>query len=226
MLLLALDSSATASVTLGRQEADGQLTILAQRTSADTRSHAEVMTPYVQEVLEEAGVSAKELDALICGTGPGPFTGLRAGIMTARTLALAWKKPLYGLMSLTALAQQVAPVARSAGQEEFLVASDARRREIYWASYRLTDRGYQLLQGPTVGPASQAPQLAAYGMGASLYPGDLQAQAGYDQLQPAADQLLAAALKAGLENLSTDTSPLYLRESDAKVPETRKKVGP
>ncbi|WP_185174305.1 tRNA (adenosine(37)-N6)-threonylcarbamoyltransferase complex dimerization subunit type 1 TsaB [Rothia nasimurium] len=223
MLLLALDSSATASVALGSYEG-GTLTLLAHRATTDTRSHAEVMSPFVEQVLAETGYRGNDLDALVAGTGPGPFTGLRAGIVTARTLAFAWGKPLYGLMSLNALAEAAADTARTRGHQKFLVASDARRREIYSAVYELTDTGYTLLEGPTVGSASQTPQLPVYGFGAGLYPRDLASQEDFETLQPDARTLLAAACRLGVENLSQDTSALYLRESDAKVPATRKKA--
>ncbi|MDY6052296.1 MAG: tRNA (adenosine(37)-N6)-threonylcarbamoyltransferase complex dimerization subunit type 1 TsaB [Rothia sp. (in: high G+C Gram-positive bacteria)] len=223
MLILALDSSAIASVALGRLNGD-QLTLLASRATEDTRSHAEVMAPFVTEVLAEAGVSDQDIDALITGTGPGPFTGLRAGIVTARTLAFAWNKPLYGLMSLTALAESAHTAAQASGHTRFLVASDARRKEIYSAVYQLTESGYQLESGPTVGPANEAPSLPAYGFGTSLYPQALDVQPSFEHTQPDAAALLAAATRLGLTQLSTDTSALYLRESDAKVPAARKKA--
>ena len=59
--------------------------------SEDTRSHAEVMGPYAQAALQDAGVRGEDLDAILTGTGPGPFTGLRAGIVTARALGFAWR---------------------------------------------------------------------------------------------------------------------------------------
>lgn len=223
MLILALDSSAIASVALGRL--DGQtLTLLASRSTEDTRSHAEVMAPFVTEVLAEAGVTGQDIDAVITGTGPGPFTGLRAGIVTARSLAFAWNKPLYGIMSLTALAERAEGAVRASGHTRFLVASDARRKEIYSAVYELTESGYQLESGPTVGLASEAPDLPAYGFGTSLYPEALDTQPGFEHTQPDAAALLAAAARLGLTSLSTDTSALYLRESDAKVPAARKKA--
>ena len=86
MLILALDSSATASVALARLDGENPgstATILAARESADTRSHAEVMSPFVAQVLDEAQVNGRNVDAILTGTGPGPFTGLRAGIVTA-----------------------------------------------------------------------------------------------------------------------------------------------
>ena len=101
MLILALDSSATASVALARLDGENPgstATILAARESADTRSHAEVMSPFVAQVLDEAQVNGRNVDAILTGTGPGPFTGLRAGIVTARTLGFAWNKPVYGLI--------------------------------------------------------------------------------------------------------------------------------
>ena len=81
------------------------------------------------------------------------------------------------------------------------------------------------MQGPTVGPASQTPTLPAYGVGTSLYPQDFDVQPGFESLQPEASHLLRAAARLGASALSTDTSALYLRESDAKVPAARKKAG-
>ncbi len=223
MLVLAIDSSATASVALARLHETGY-DLLAVRETDDTRSHAEVMAPFVREVLDDAGVASSDLDALVTGTGPGPFTGLRAGIVTARTLGFAWNLPVYGLMSLTALAEEVFDSALAAGHTEILVATDARRREVYSARYALSVGGYELLEGPTVGKAEELADLPAYGRGAGLYPDALQAVEGFSNLQPRARFLLAAAARAGIENLSTDTAALYLRESDAKVPAARKKA--
>lgn len=150
MLILALDSSATASVALARLDSENRgstATILAARESADTRSHAEVMSPFVAQVLDEAQVDGQNVDAILTGTGPGPFTGLRAGIVTARTLGFAWNKPVYGLMSLTALAERAFVQdfqGKAAQKTEILVASDARRREIYSAIFTVTENGYTI----------------------------------------------------------------------------------
>ena len=238
MLVLALDSSATASVALARvhgSEAGASFDILARFESEDTRSHAEVMAPFAHAALQEAGVRGEELDAILTGTGPGPFTGLRAGIVTARALGFAWSVPVYGMMSLTALAErayQERVFAQGGGAEgtedaELLVASDARRREVYSARYRVNAEDYSLVDGPTVSPASEilpgeGPSYA-YGYGAGLYAETLR-ELGWDLVEagegihPHAEYLLAAAARRGLDALSPDTSALYLRDSDAKIP--------
>lgn len=244
MLVLALDSSATASVALARvhgSEAGASFEILARYESEDTRSHAEVMGPYAQAALQDAGVRGEDLDAILTGTGPGPFTGLRAGIVTARALGFVWSVPVYGMMSLTALAER-AVSGVVAGEEnaerafasadliedaELLVLSDARRREVYSARYRVNAEGYSLVDGPNVCPASEilpggAPSYA-YGYGAGLYSEALE-EHGWTIVEsargvhPHAEYLVAAAARLGVENLNEDTSAQYLRDSDAKVP--------
>lgn len=216
-------------------EAGASFDILARFESEDTRSHAEVMAPFAHAALQEAGVRGEELDAILTGTGPGPFTGLRAGIVTARALGFAWSVPVYGMMSLTALAErayQERVFAQGGGADEaegaeLLVASDARRREVYSARYRVNTEGYSLVDGPTVSPASEilpgeGPSYA-YGYGAGLYAETLR-ELGWDlveageEIHPHAEYLLAAAARRGLDALSLDTSALYLRDSDAKIP--------
>ena len=216
-------------------EAGASFEILARYESEDTRSHAEVMGPYAQAALQDAGVRGEDLDAILTGTGPGPFTGLRAGIVTARALGFAWSVPVYGMMSLTALAErayQERIFAQGGGAEgtedaELLVASDARRREVYSARYRVNGEGYSLVDGPNVCPASEilpggAPSYA-YGYGAGLYSETLE-EHGWTivesarEVHPHAEYLVAAAARLGVENLSEDTSAQYLRDSDAKVP--------
>lgn len=233
-------------------EAGASFEILARYESEDTRSHAEVMGPYAQAALQDAGVRGEDLDAILTGTGPGPFTGLRAGIVTARALGFAWSVPVYGMMSLTALAERAVSVAvageagavagDTAGEEnverafasadlvegaELLVLSDARRREVYSARYRVNAEGYSLVDGPNVCSASEilpggAPSYA-YGYGAGLYSETLE-EHGWTivesarEVHPHAEYLVAAAARLGVENLSEDTSAQYLRDSDAKVP--------
>jgi tRNA threonylcarbamoyl adenosine modification protein YeaZ len=193
-------------------------------STEDTRSHAEVLAPGISQLLAEAGVSGADIDAIVTGVGPGPFTGLRSGIATARTLSFVWGKPLYGLMSLDAMALEVAE--STAAVPEFIVATDARRKEVYWARYGLTDGQLpQLMDGPHVGFAADLPDLPAYGAGAGLYEDVLRANPDFSAEQPDAlylGQFALAKLAAGERLL--DSTPLYLRESDAQVPGPRKRA--
>ena len=139
MLVLALDTSADIAVSLVRHAPDaaapaGQPEVLAARRSPEQRRHAEMLAPMITEVLAEAGVDRRELGVVVVGTGPAPFTGLRAGLVTARTLAFALDLPCHGVPSLDALAAEAFDLG--AAVEDVLVATDARRRELYLARYR------------------------------------------------------------------------------------------
>ncbi|NJC23103.1 tRNA threonylcarbamoyl adenosine modification protein YeaZ [Arthrobacter pigmenti] len=215
MMILAIDTSAAASAALTR---DGE--VLERFASTDTRSHAEVLAPAVQELLARAGLPGTDLDALVVGVGPGPFTGLRAGIATARMLAFVWDVPLHGVMSLDAVALEAGHA-----EGEFAVATDARRKEVYWARYRAASPSPELLDGPHVGPAENVPDVPVYGRGAGLYADRLAGRVHAGELTPDAAALSAVAyrtLSGG--GALRDTTPLYLRESDAKVPGPRKKA--
>jgi tRNA threonylcarbamoyladenosine biosynthesis protein TsaB len=222
MLILAIDTSAVASAALVSDVAlEG---VVGSFSTEDTRSHAEVLAPGISQLLAEAGVSGADIDAIVTGVGPGPFTGLRSGIATARTLSFVWGKPLYGLMSLDAMALEVAE--STAAVPEFIVATDARRKEVYWARYGLTDGQLpRLMDGPHVGFAADLPDLPAYGAGAGLYEDVLRANPDFSAEQPDAlylGQFALAKLAAGERLL--DSTPLYLRESDAQVPGPRKRA--
>lgn len=264
MLILCLDSSAIASVALLND--DG---VVASFATQDTRTHAEVLAPAVQHLLAEAGIDGRDLDAVVTGTGPGPFTGLRVGIATARTLAFVWGVPLHGVMSLDAIAFDAREHARQRSLDEFLVTTDARRKEVYWARYAVVRNadspdspsrvalpeppsaeglpaiptGYAvqpllslhtvqsvqslpvLLEGPAVGSPESLPGLPAYGRGAGLYNEVLHTVTEFGNVQPTAASLgrvAMARLRAGAD--LTDTAPLYLRESDARVPGPRKRA--
>ncbi|MBO1267241.1 tRNA (adenosine(37)-N6)-threonylcarbamoyltransferase complex dimerization subunit type 1 TsaB [Arthrobacter cavernae] len=222
MLILAIDTSAVASAALISDDAmEGVVEAFA---TEDTRSHAEVLAPGIEQLLADAGVTGADIDVIVTGVGPGPFTGLRSGIATARTLAFVWGKPLYGLMSLDAIALEVAE--STAAEAEFIVATDARRKEVYWARYTLAEGQLpRLVDGPHVGFASELPELPVYGAGAGLYADVVRAHPDFAATQPDAaslGQFALARLTAG--DALLDSTPLYLRESDAQVPGPRKRA--
>ena len=160
-MILALDtSSARTSVAL----IDGQR-VVAEASHLDARRHAEVLAPLLADVI--AGIDPASIDAIACGVGPGPYTGLRVGIATGLAVGLAWQVPVHGICSLDA----VAAAARDLGSADGLcVALDARRKEVYWARYSAD--GVRL-EGPRVAaPASLDPDLRAgvwAGHGAALH---------------------------------------------------------
>ncbi|NDK33127.1 tRNA (adenosine(37)-N6)-threonylcarbamoyltransferase complex dimerization subunit type 1 TsaB [Nesterenkonia haasae] len=215
-MLLSIDSSAGASAALIRDGAP----LDAWRT-AETSSHAEVLAPAVQRLLTRAGVRGEDLEGVVVGVGPGPFTGLRVGMALAHALAEGWAKPLHGICSLDSLALR----ATDAGIDgEFVVATDARRREVYWAQYISDDAGSRLQHGPFVAGAGELPDLPAVGAGLGLYPQQLRAAelaedpTGWVPDAAELGRLAAGALAGDLHGVMCQARPLYLRESDAKVP--------
>ncbi|WP_263118306.1 tRNA (adenosine(37)-N6)-threonylcarbamoyltransferase complex dimerization subunit type 1 TsaB [Cellulomonas fimi] len=221
MPLLALDTSSAASAAVVAD--DGRT--LATRSSGEPRRHAELLTPLIESVLTEAGVDRTELTGVVAGTGPAPFTGLRVGLVTARTLGLALDIPVYGVSSLDALA-----LAAVDGPQEVLVVTDARRKEVYWARYRAVVGSVELVDGPGVDtPAAVAGRVGdalVVGPGTSLYPDLLTAGAELPELDPADLARVALARLAEGAAATADlplpegavqlpTEPLYLRRPDA-----------
>ena len=214
MLLLSIDSSAGASVALTRDDA-----VLAEWHTESGNTHAEVLAPAVQRIMAEAGVGGAALEAVVVGVGPGPFTGLRVGLALAHSLAAAWGKPLHGVCSLDSLALRA---VEAEVDGDFLAVTDARRREVYWAHYTKDDGDSGLVEGPFVDQPDQCPQLPAVGSGVGLYRDQFTAAAAQSSAWlPHARELglLAAGVLAGdLTGVLCEPRPLYLRESDAKVP--------
>jgi tRNA threonylcarbamoyladenosine biosynthesis protein TsaB len=207
-VLLALDTS-TPAVTVAVADGDR---VLAERSTVDARRHGELLAPSIRGVLEDAGLSRLDLTAVAVGVGPGPFTGLRVGLMTARTFGAVLELPVLGVCSLDVLAY--AGVAT--GLDVFRVATDARRKEVYWAAYSAGNR----VDGPHVDhPAEVAYDGPVIGLGAQLYPDAF--PDGREPLHPSAADL-ARHVAAGLPTL--EPVPLYLRRPDVVEPGARKRV--
>lgn len=201
-LVLALDT-ATPAVTAGVVRREGATcTVLAKQVTVDARAHAERLTPNVLAALADAAVTMTDLDAVVVGCGPGPFTGLRAGMATAAAYGHALGIPVHGVCSLDAIG------VLTTG--DVLVVTDARRREVYWARYRDGVR--------TDGPAVNAP--------ADVDPGEAIAVAGSPEHAvlfglPLREPVhpTPAGLVAAVSDWSADPAPLvalYLRRPDAK----------
>jgi tRNA threonylcarbamoyladenosine biosynthesis protein TsaB len=211
-VLLAFDT-ATPAVTVALH--DGER-VVARHTVVDARRQGELLAPGITAVLDEAWVPRQDVTAVAVGVGPGPFTGLRVGLMTARTLGLALDVPVYGVCTLDVLAAQA--VDDGVVRERFVVATDARRKEVYWASY---DADGVRLDGPFVSrPADVATDLPVVGAGALLYPAAFPHPVGPEH--PDAGVLAAVVTDERAELL--DPEPLYLRRPDVAQPGTPKRV--
>lgn len=227
MLVLALDTSSAAVsvalVDLERDDAGGAAwgrSAVWQRV--DGRRHGELLATGVAAVLAELRASRRSPAAVVVGLGPGPFTGLRVGIVTGLAMADALGVPAYGCCSLDAVG------AWEDDDTPRLVVMDARRKEVYWAEYAADG---QRVAGPAVtSPADLAEALRATGWrgrvvgdGAARYREHFPDAA--PPLHPAPDALVLLAARRVLDGAPPEAlTPLYLRRPDAVPPGTGKRV--
>lgn len=222
-LTLGIDTSGAVSVAVASGE-----TVLSVLTDERARHHDEVLMAMIETALDRAGGERADIARVVAGRGPGPFTGLRVGLVTARSIAAVLGAQLVGLSSLDALAQEAAEINPRATR--IGVALDARRQEVYYGLYDVQRDGDRVRVIPSLAPSVGAPADAALalagadilvGSGAHLYA---------DALPPTgelchadAGALIRAAVGAEAHGADlSSTEPLYLREADAAKP-TRKK---
>lgn len=217
MLVLALDT-ATPAVTAGVVELtpDG-LVERSVRVAHDARKHGELLMPAVLAACAEAGVVLADVDAVVTGAGPGPFTGLRVGMVTAAALGDALGVPVHGVCTLDA-------IAADAPGQPLLVVTDARRREVYWAAY-------DAVGTRSAGPGVEAPAVLAdrvEELGAAVAAGGSAGLVGLPVRGPESPSpaglvaVAAGALRSGAD--PGPLEPLYLRRPDAVQPGARKQV--
>lgn len=220
MLLLALDT-ATPAVTVALHDGTD---VVAASSQVDARRHGELLLPAVDRVLAEAGTRLDAVTGIVVGIGPGPYTGLRVGLMTADTFGLALGVPVHGLCTLDGLAYAAGVEGTVEGP--FVVATDARRKEVYWARYE--DARTRATEPAVDRPAEIAEPVAglpAVGAGALLYPDTFPDARAPEHVSAAALAALAAERLAKGEELEPPR-PLYLRRPDAQVPKNYKVVTP
>ena len=224
--LLALDTSTPrTALALGRVDRDrGAAELIAHATHDDAGPASALLGPRIAALLAEAGVAAAELGAIACGRGPGMFTGCRVALATAKGLALALGCPIFGLSTL-------AVIAGSAEGTAFALL-DARRGEVYAATFAVGEAGPARLSEDRCCTLEQAladmspetlaairpvgPGVAAHG---AALPPELRARAlataGAD-----ARGLWRAAARAALREAADDVAALdavYLRASYAEL---------
>jgi tRNA threonylcarbamoyl adenosine modification protein YeaZ len=217
VLLLALDTATPAETVALHDGRD----VVASFRQVDARRHGELLLPAVDRVLADAGVKLDAVTGIVAGMGPGPYTGLRVGLMTADTFGLALGIPVHGICTLDGLAY-----AADVAEGPFVVATDARRKEVYWATY--SDPRTRVSDPAVDRPADIAEQvkgLPAVGAGALLYPDTFPDAREPEHVSAAALAALAAERIEAGEELPAPR-PLYLRRPDAQVPKNYKVVTP
>ncbi len=192
------------------------------------RRHAETLAPAIEFVAKQAGIGLDEIGCVAVDIGPGLFTGLRVGVATAKAFAFARDIPMIGISSLDLLAFGVRFTER-----RIMAVVDARRGELFHATYRQVPGGVQRLDEPTVtSPEEVVNELVALndetllvGDGALRYLDDLASVgrveiAEQGQAYPSAGSLVllahAQAMREQFVN-SWQLQPLYLRRPDAEI---------
>ena len=207
-MLLALDTS-TDVVSVAVHDGTS---VVGQLANEVERRHAEHLNVLIDSLLVSANITSHQLTGIVVGTGPGGFTGLRVGLVTARTLALALNIPCHGVLTLDAMA--FAALEQGQGAEDFLVALDARRREVFWARYVNGKR--------MAGPLADSPQglrdqpwgtLPVVGNIARAYPDSFPY---IIDAAPSATDVLGAFVAKACEITGPD--PVYVRTPDATEP--------
>ena len=211
-MLLAFDTAAP-YVTVALH--DGDRTVIAERRSEQRMKHGEQLAPLIGAVLTEAGIVRQDLTAIAVGVGPGPFTGLRVGLVTARTLGAVLLVPVLGVCTHDHLA------LASGLTGSFRVVTDARRKEVHWSPYE-TDEYARPRRAD--GPHVERPDSAAWtgpvvGDGARLYPESFP-----DSREPVYPSAEALAQWVARELPTVAPVPLYLRRPDVAQPAARKSV--
>jgi len=204
--VLAIDT-ATEAVVTGVVSVEGDhVTTLAERSITENRRHAEILTTLIREVLDEAGIAGSDLDAVVVGVGPGPFTGLRVGMATASAYADALGLPVHGVCSLDGIAIDAAL------DGETLVVTDARRREVYWARYR----GAERIDGPGVLAPADLETGDATLVGPQRFLQTIDHTDSRELIAPTAAGLVTALSTRDVSRKAAHPlEPLYLRRPDA-----------
>lgn len=180
------------------------------------QSPAESLAPAIEQLLADGGYAMSDITAIYCGIGPGPFTGLRIGLAHAQAAGHALGIPVHGVSSLAAVAHRLPAAERP---PQFLVATDARRKEVYCA---VADSAVRLVSAPQVMTPAQlaaahSPMLVV-GDGSLVY-ADVFRAAGHTVAEEASlhsyEQGLAGATRDAMTMPVLAPLPEYLREPDA-----------
>jgi tRNA threonylcarbamoyladenosine biosynthesis protein TsaB len=232
VLILGIDT-ATAQVSCAIGGHEG---VLASTRSSRGKRHAESLAPAVQFICHQARVDLTDIGVVAVDLGPGLYTGLRVGIAAAKAMAHALRVPMIGVPSLDLLAFPVRFSPRL-----IVAAVDARRGELFYASYRQVPGGVQRLGSHQLGtPDDLAGELLATGEDCLLVgDGALRYREVFDGLNrvdivgdelahPMASSLVMLAHAQALREEFVkpwDLAPIYLRKPDAEINWSTRETG-
>ncbi len=204
---LAIDTSAGTTVAVLSMG-----TVLAELNYLEPMTHSERIGSAIQKVLKDSSIQAKQISTVVVGVGPGPFTGLRVGMAAARYFSIGARARLVGVCSLDSIALDF--YLANPEQKTLLVTTDARRKEVFWATYAGLVNGIPVrTHGPAVNKFEDIKTLV-----------DVTAMSS-TELGVRAGSLGQIAFAQGLTPAGTNKyiTHIYLREPDA-VPSKGKKV--
>jgi len=202
--------------------------VLSSVAYIDLKGHAERIFHAIDTLLADAGLSKSDLDAIACDIGPGSFTGVRVGVASAKGIALALAKPLLGVISLDAMALAAFEQKAAAPEDLVLAAIDAKKNEVFSATYQYTPPTLRPVLAPHAdpfGPAAFAPDLPGRRL---VLVGEIAAQLDpptpFLARDPAFDlpdarwiaRLARQKLAQGHQGDPALIEPLYVRPPDAK----------
>ncbi len=212
--------------------------ILAIRESDEDRSHGSLLTPFIQEVLDEAGVRPNEINAIAVSKGPGSYTGLRIGVSVTKGFAYASNIPVIGIVTLQAMVvaathhQLVQKLQQQHPELLFCPLIDARRMEVFSGLY---DKNAELLSpvvATVVDKTSFNKELASnhivfFGNGSDKIADTIQHPHAHfiKEIYPSSEFMVPLALRNYKNNIFENTAyfePFYLKDFVATIP--RKKV--
>jgi tRNA threonylcarbamoyladenosine biosynthesis protein TsaB len=205
---------------------DGEILL---RYQVKPRGHSELILGMLDELLTEAGLSPGQLDAMAFGRGPGSFTGVRIATGVVQGTAFGADIPVVPISTLAALAQRA---YREQGEDKLLPAYDARMQQLYWAAYRVNEKGLveligseQVLSVDDIGlPAGQG--WYGVGSGWAAYGDQLLVRLGAHVVKGSDPEMLCSAYDVVLlgveafgrgKAVSAESAlPVYLRDNVAR----------
>ena len=211
--------------------------VIALRESLDGQNHAEKITVFIDEVMKEANVSYRDLDAVATSMGPGSYTGLRIGVSTAKGLCYAMEKPLIAIDTLAAMAHGFKDHKTTRLQDHKLEAIlcpmiDARRMEVYSSFFdndlnKISDTKAIIIDENSFMEEKQNHHLYLFGDGAdklaSLFENDEQITV-VEKFHCSASYMAELADKAFKNNDFVDTAyfePFYLKNFVPGMPKVK-----